>query len=91
MGAGAILILIDVGGVAAALTGLGLILLALVIASAAQETIGPDDVDWLRLLRVGALLVAIGIPVGLAVESIGGLVAAGGAVLVVIAAALALP
>lgn len=90
-GAGAVLILIDVGGTAAALTGLGLILLGLMLTAPARAVIGRDELDWSRLLRVGALLVMAGIAVGLLVESAGGLLAAAGAVCVVIAAALALP
>jgi hypothetical protein len=90
-GAGAVLILIDVGGTAAALTGLGLIVLGMLLTTPARTAIGRDDVDWWRLLRIGALLVGAGIAVGLLVDSIGGLLAAAGAVCVVIAAALALP
>ena len=90
-GAGAVLVLIDVAGTGGALTGLGLIVLGLALTAPARGSIGADQVDWFRLLRAGALLVAVGIPLGLLVESLGGLTAAAGAVLVVIAAAMALP
>jgi hypothetical protein len=90
-GAGAILVLIDAGGIAASLAGLVLIVLGLLLVAPEAEGRGGAEVRWRRLLAAGTLLVAVGIPLGLAIESVGGLTAGAGGVLVVIAAALGWP
>jgi hypothetical protein len=87
--AGAVLVLIDVGGLGVELAGFGLIAVATLLTARARSATG--EVNWRRLLLVGAALVAVGIPIGLALETVGGLLAAGGAVLVVVAAVLGLP
>jgi len=89
-GTGAVLVLIDVAGVPGALAGLGLIALGLLLSSPARRE-RTGELDWWRLLAAGAALVAVGIVLGLAVESLGGVLAAAGGVAVVIAVALGLP
>ena len=91
---GAALVLLDLLGTAAALAGLGLMIVAtLLSASAAPSTAaaGRADVNWWSLLAAGTALTAIGIPLGLGIEVLGGLLTAIGGALVVVAAALGWP
>lgn len=90
-GAGAVLVLIDVGGLVAELVGVGLI--ALGLALAAPDRYGPrgEAPGWWRLLAAGAVLAGAGVALGQLLETPGGLLAAVGGALVVIAAALGLP
>jgi len=90
-GAGAVLVLIDVGGLAAELSGLGLIALGSALVAPGMRFPRGDSPTWWRLLAAGTLLVAAGVALGQALETPGGLVAAVGGALVVIAAALGLP
>lgn len=90
--AGAIVILVDLLGTAGALAGLGSILAATAAtASGRGDRAGPAGTRWWGLLAAGAALVAIGVPLGLVAETPGGLAAAAGAGLVVVAAALGMP
>ncbi|MDP9189358.1 MAG: hypothetical protein M3O25_08930 [Actinomycetota bacterium] len=89
-GAGAVLVLVNLFGTGGALAGLAAMAIAALLSrSASRSALG--DLDWWRLLAAGTALVAIGIPVGLGLETIGGLLTAAGAALGVIAVALALP
>jgi hypothetical protein len=90
-GAGAVLVLIDIAGVAGSLTGLGLIVLGTLLVAPAARLSGHGEVRWWRLLAAGAALAAVGIPLGLALETVGGLLAAAGGALVVVGAALGFP
>jgi hypothetical protein len=87
-GAGAVLALIGIGGIAVELVGLGLMILGTVLSAPAAPKAGEGDVNWWALLGVGTLLAAIGIPLALGVELVGGLLTAIGGVLVVVGAAL---
>ncbi len=90
-GAGAVLVLVDLLGTFGALAGLAAMIAGLVLSAVAAPRPGPGVVNWWSLLAVGTALVAVGIPLGLPLETIGGLTAAAGAALAVVAVALALP
>jgi hypothetical protein len=89
--AGAVLALINVGGILVAATGLGLMLVGLVLSAPAAPRPGGDAVNWWGLLGAGTALVLAGIPLELVWELGGGLLTAVGGALGVIAAALGVP
>lgn len=91
---GAVLVLLDLLGIAAALAGLGLMIVATLLGAAAapsRAVASGVEVNWWSLLAAGTALTAIGIPLGLGIEILGGLLTAVGGALVVIAAALGWP
>lgn len=90
-GAGSVLVLVGYFGLAGALTGLGAMAVATLLSLRSASHEAPGEVAWWRLLAVGTALVAVGIGIGLGLETLGGLLAAIGAVLGVVAVALALP
>lgn len=90
-GIGAVVILVDLLGSAGALAGLGLILLGTLLSAPAAPGPGRGDVNWWALLAAGAALALVGVPLELALETPGGLLAGIGGALVVIAVALGLP
>ena len=90
-GAGAVLVLVNLFGLAGSLVGLAGMAAGLLLARPARSRHGIADVDWWNLLGAGTVLVAVGVPIGLGLETLGGLVAGVGAAIGVIAVALALP
>lgn len=90
-GAGAVVVLVGVFGLVGALAGLAAMAAATVLTRRSATASAVSDLDWWRLLGGGTALVALGIGVGFGLESLGGLLAALGAALAVIAVALALP
>jgi hypothetical protein len=86
-GIGAVLALIGAGGIAVELTGLALMILGTLLSAPAAPK-GEGDVNWWNLIALGTLLAAIGIPLALGIELVGGLLTAIGGVLVVVGAAL---
>jgi hypothetical protein len=87
-GLGAVIVLMGVGGIAVELVGLALMILATILSAPAAPKSGAGDVNWWALLGLGTLLAAIGIPLALGVELVGGLLTAIGGVFVVVGAAL---
>ncbi|MGZ8666041.1 MAG: hypothetical protein ACXWZM_02880 [Solirubrobacterales bacterium] len=90
-GLGAVLVLVDLFGTASAFTGAGLMALGALLSAPAAPAPGRGEVNWWALLAAGAALALIGVPLGLALETPGGLLAGLGGVLVVISVALGLP
>lgn len=88
-GAGAVVVLLGFFGLAGGVAGLASMASATLLSRRAARPTG--DLNWWRLLAAGTGLVALGIAIGLGVEALGGLLAAVGAGLGVIAVALALP
>lgn len=89
-GAGAVAVLLDLFGLAGALTGLAAMAVGTLLSRRASPP-APGELDWWRLLAAGTGLVALGVALGLGLEALGGLLAAFGAGLGVIAVALAMP
>jgi hypothetical protein len=90
-GLGAVLVLVDLFGTPGALAGVGLMALGTVLSAPGAPTPGRGEVNWWALLAAGAALALIGVPLGLALETPGGLLAGLGGVLDVISVALGLP
>jgi hypothetical protein len=89
-GAGALVVLVDLFGTAGALCGLGAILVGTGLSASSAPRGGTGEVNWWALLAAGAVLALMGVPLGLALETLGGVLAAIGAALVVVAVALGL-
>jgi hypothetical protein len=89
---GAVLALLDPGEPVGGLVGLGLMLVG-AVALAPRRRAGAvgGDANWPRLLLAGTALAAVGIPLALVVETLGGLLAAVGAAAVIAAVALGFP
>jgi hypothetical protein len=85
---GAVLALLDPAEPVGGLIGLGLMLVG-AAAVAPLRRAGADG--WPRLLLAGTALAAVGIPLALVVETLGGLLAAVGAAAVIAAVALGFP
>jgi hypothetical protein len=90
-GAGAVLILLPLLGDAAAVGGLVAIVAATVLAAPYAERGDAALPTWWTLMAAGAVLALIGLPLELAVETLGGLFTAFGGILVAVAVAFALP
>ena len=90
-GAGAVLVLVGLFGLVGSLVGLAALAAGTLLASRVRARRAIGDVDWWRMLAAGSGLVAVGIAVGLGLDSVGGLIEAVGAGLGVVAVALALP
>jgi hypothetical protein len=90
-GAGAVVILLPLLGDAASVGGLVAIVAATVLAAPYADRLRAPLDGWWTLMAAGALLALIGLPLALAVESLGGLLTAFGGVMVAVAVAFALP
>ena len=90
-GAGSVIVLVNLFGVVGLLVGLAAMAGGLFASRPARARRGVAEVDWWKLLGVGVVLVAVGIPLGLGLDTLGGLLAGVGGALGVIAVALALP
>ena len=89
---GAVLALLDPGEPVGGLVGLGLMLAgAAALAPRRRAGAAGGDGNWPRLLLAGTALAAVGIPLALVVETLGGLLAAVGAAAVIAAVALGFP
>ena len=89
-GIGAVLVLVNLLGLPGRLAGLGA-MVAGVVVSAPYASAGGRAGRWWEVLAAGALLTLAGIAVSFAVESLGGLLAVCGGILVAIAVALSFP
>lgn len=88
---GAALILVHLLGTGGNVAGLVLMGLATALTAPAAPRRGADGVNWWGLLAIGSVLALVGVPVALGLETIGGLLAAAGAVIFVVGAALGFP
>lgn len=87
-GAGAVVILLGILGTAADVAGLAAIVLGTVLTAPAGRRPGNG---WWSLLAVGAILSVLGALLALATDSVGGLVALLGGIVVVTGAAFGFP
>jgi hypothetical protein len=88
---GAALILIHLLGTGGDIAGFALMALATVLSAGSAPQRGADGVNWWALLLAGSALVLVGVPVGLGLETLGGLIAAAGAAVFVVGVALGFP
>ena len=82
--AGAVLVLFSFLGTIPQLIGVALIVVTVLLT--ARETVG-----WRRMLVLGAVISALGVPLSLVLETIGGLLAGIGGALVIVAVAFGWP
>ena len=87
-GVGAVVILLGVFGTAVDVAALGAIVLGTILTAPAGRSTGGD---WWPLLAVGMILSVLGALLALATDSVGGLVALLGGILVVTGAAFGFP
>ncbi|MFN8113053.1 MAG: hypothetical protein U0R51_07615 [Solirubrobacterales bacterium] len=87
-GAGAVVILLGVLGTAADVAGLAAIVVGAVLTAPAGRRQGNG---WWSLLAVGAILSVLGALLALATESVGGLIALVGGIVVITGAAFGFP
>ena len=90
-GAGAIVILLPLLGDGAAVGGLVAIVAATVLAAPYADRLEAPISSWWTLMAAGAVMALVGLPLALAVETLGGLLTAFGGILVAVAVAFALP
>ena len=90
-GAGGVLVLVGLLGTAGALAGLAAILIGAAWSAPGAPHGEGEGLNWWALLAAGAGLCLLGVPLGLASETIGGLIAALGAGCAVIAAIFGWP
>jgi len=90
-GVGAVVILVELFDTAGAVAGAALIALGTLLSAPAAPRPGTAVVNWWGMLAAGAALVVIGVPLGLWLDTPGGLLAGIGGALVVVGVALGLP
>ena len=90
-GLGAVLALIDPLEPFGALLGLSALALVTLLTAAERRRAGKAEANWWRLLAAGTAMVALGVPLALLVEVVGGLLTAVGGAAAVTAVALGLP
>lgn len=88
---GALLILLGLFGKAVAVAGLVAAIAGTVLAAPYADRPGTAVRGWWSLLAAGAVLATLGVGIGLAVESLGGLLRVLGGVLLAIGVAFAYP
>ena len=82
--AGAVLVLLAFLGTIPELAGVALILVATMLTAG-------ENAGWRRILVLGAVIAAVGVPLSLLLETIGGLLAGIGGALVIVAVAFGWP
>jgi hypothetical protein len=91
--AGAVVVLLGFLGTVAELAGVAAIVVGAALSAPPRGV--PDSevagVRWWRLLAAGALIALLGVPLSLVAETIGGLIAGAGGVLVIVAVAFGYP
>jgi len=88
---GAALVLVNLLGTTAELIGVGLMALATILTAPAAPDPDSGSFNWWALIAGGTALALIGVPLGIAVESVGGLIAALGGGLVMVGVAFGMP
>ena len=82
--AGAVLVLLSFLATIPKLAGVGLVVVATLLTAG-------EDAGWRRILVLGAVITAVGVPLSLVLETIGGLLAGIGGALVIVAVAFGWP
>jgi hypothetical protein len=90
-GVGAALALIQLLGVAGGLVGVGLLIICTVLTAPAAPEPEAEGVNWWALIAGGTVLALIGVPLGLALDALGGLLTAIGGGLAMVGVAFGYP
>lgn len=88
---GAALVLVNLLGTTAGLIGVGLMALTTVLTAPVAPEPGSGGINWWALIAGGTVLALVGVPLAIAVESVGGLIAALGGGLVIVGVAFGMP
>jgi hypothetical protein len=90
-GVGAGLALIQLLGLAGGLVGVGLMVVSTILTAPAAPEPGTRGLNWWALLAGGTALALIGVPLGLALEALGGLLTAIGGGMAIVGVAFGYP
>lgn len=90
-GIGAALILVGLLGTAADFAGLGLLALTTVLTAQAAPEPEAEGLNWWTLLAGGTALALIGVPLGIPLEAVGGVIAAIGSGLAIVGVVFGMP
>jgi hypothetical protein len=90
-GIGSALAVIQLLGIAGALVGVGLMAICTVLTAPSAPEQGSGGLNWWALIAGGTALVVVGIPIGLAVDAVGGLLTAIGGGMALVGVAFGFP
>jgi hypothetical protein len=90
-GVGAALALVQLLGVAGGFVGVGLLIICTILTAPAAPEPGAQGFNWWALIAGGTVLVLIGVPLGLALDAVGGLLTAIGGALAMVGIAFGYP
>jgi hypothetical protein len=90
-GIGAALALIQLLGLAGGLVGLGLMIFCTILTAPAAPEPDAGGINWWALIAGGTALVLVGVPLGLALEGVGGVLTAIGGGMALVGVAFGLP
>jgi hypothetical protein len=90
-GIGAALVLIQLLGLAGGLVGVGLMAFCTILTAPAAPEAEAGGVNWWALIAGGTALALIGVPLALALEGVGGVIAAIGGGLALVGVAFGMP
>jgi hypothetical protein len=90
-GIGAALALIQLLGVAGGLIGVGLLVVCTVLTAPAAPQPDTGGLNWWALIAGGTALAVVGVPLGLALEGVGGVLTAVGGGMAMVGVAFGMP
>jgi hypothetical protein len=90
-GIGAALALIQLLGLAGGLVGVGLMIFCTILTAPAAPEPDAGGINWWALIAGGTALVLVGVPLGLALEGVGGVLTAIGGGMALVGVAFGLP
>jgi hypothetical protein len=90
-GIGSALAVIQLLGIAGELVGVGLMALCTVATASAAPEQGSGGLNWWALIAGGTVLVLVGIPIGLGLDAVGGLLTAIGGGMALVGVAFGFP
>ncbi len=90
-GIGAALVLIQLLGLAGGLVGVGLMVFCTILTAPAAPEADAGGVNWWALIAGGTALALIGVPLALALEGVGGVIAVVGGGLALVGVAFGMP
>ena len=90
-GIGAALVLVQLLGLAGGLVGVGLMIFCTILTAPAAPEPDAGGLNWWALIAGGTALALIGVPLGLALEGVGGVLTAIGGGLALVGVAFGMP
>jgi hypothetical protein len=90
-GIGAALALIQLLGLAGGLVGVGLMIFCTILTAPAAPESDSGGINWWALIAGGTALVLVGVPLGLALEGVGGVLTAVGGGMALVGVAFGFP